>query len=168
MKTKASHIKQLQWASTLISMLLMVILYRHFTKRKQKRLSVKMQQALLQKFNPEKGFLQEKAFDETYAERVIKIVPERIAILKPGVAQNKAKLLHSGFKPWYVWGGDNEQLIYGVLTSLKDKVQVSQVAKAYLDLYKVPLKEQLQKELDTKEIGKVLSIVTRLNPYTLI
>ncbi len=139
-------------------------LYYSFTKKRKDNLTDKFLMILTQKLDPSsKGLASENAFDIRYKDRVLHTISGNIAVLKKSRAIQLAKQLHAGFKPWYQ--DDNEELIYTILRECKDKVQVSQMAKAYRDEYKINLIEQLQKHFNATEIAKVLAIVNPLPPY---
>ncbi len=160
-----NKIEKLQIAGGVIAIALSGSIYHISRTRKQDRFTKALLSVLTQRLNPAtKGLTTELAFDVHYAQRVLDHVSERIAVLKKSVAKRMAIKLHEGFRPWYL-GGDKEEIIYGVLRKLKDKVQGSQVAKAYQDTYKVNLIEQLQNRFDTEEIKKVLGIVRPLRKY---
>jgi hypothetical protein len=158
-------IKKLQIAGGVIAIAWAGSLYHRSRTRKRDRFTKTLLGALTQRLHPiTKGLPTEAAFDVHYAQKVLQHLPGRIAVLKKSVAKRMATQLHSGFRPWYL-GGDNEEIIYSVLRNLNDKVQVSQIANAYQDTYKINLIEQLQNHFDTQEIKKVLSIVRRLPKY---
>lgn len=155
----------LQITGTLSILALAGSLYYRSVGRKQDKLSSAILQVLTARLHPStKGLENENALDMYYAERVLDRVSGRIAVLQPKVAKRLAKKLHSGFRPWYQ-GGDKEEVIYGVLRSLQDKVQASQVAKQYHQEFKIHLIEQLQNHLDREEIKKVLEILQRIPNY---
>jgi len=104
------------------------------------------------------------AFDPKYTDRVIRSVKATIITLKKEAALDYARQLHKAWKPWYL-GGDDEDLAYSVFRRLKDKVQLSQLAGAYTQLYEHSLIETLQSRLSKKEINKVMAIIAPLPAY---
>ena len=147
--------------------LLIVTGYLSAKNRKQNRLASALLKALQTKLHPTTlGLDSELGFDAGFAEKVLSSVSGRVLVLKKEIAAQYAKQIHEAFAPWYL-GGDDEDMIYGVLRNLKDKVQVSQVAKAYQDDYGINLKEQLKNRFDKEEIKKVLRIVNPLPKYRL-
>lgn len=106
----------------------------------------------------------ENAFNIHYLTTVLQKVKREVLVLKTSSAQRYAQRIHSAWKPWYQ-GGDDEDRVYSVFRSLKDKVQVSQVAKVYQDRYSKNLIDTLKDRFDTKEIHKVLDIVKDLPNY---
>ena len=65
---------------------------------------------------------------------------------------------------WSFWG-DDESKVNSAFRMLKDKVQVSQVAKAYQRLYNIHLIDKLNDRMSDDEIKTILSIVSALPPY---
>ena len=124
--------------------------------------------ALNQLANPDTlGVKNEKAFGVNYADTVLNSIPAKILILKKSTTIQIAQQIHSVWKPWY-YGGDQEETLYGVFRNLKDKVQVSQIAKAYQDTYGINLIEKLHQRLDAAEIKKILDIVATMPQYRML
>lgn len=113
------------------------------------------------------GILSEDAFDIHYVDQVLSKVRATVLKLKTSVASKLAKRIHSAWGAWYQ-GGDDEDKVYGVFRELKDKVQVSQVAKAYQQLYKKNLIDKLNERFTKSEVKKVLDIVKPLPSYRTI
>ncbi|GGG36115.1 hypothetical protein GCM10011344_41260 [Dokdonia pacifica] len=104
-----------------------------------------------------------KAFDLQYKARVLQSVSQTVITLKKQTAIGYAYQINSALTPWYL--NDDEEKIYGVFRSLKDKVQVSQLASAYQEEYGNNLIDVLKDRLSTSEIKIVMGIVAKLPPY---
>jgi len=76
--------------------------------------------------------------------------------------KEKAKELATKIKDAWSWFNDDEEAIYTVFRSLKDKVQVSQVSAAYKGNLKSDLTSKLDKE---DELSVVLEIIQKLPNY---
>jgi hypothetical protein len=129
-------------------------------KRKDK-LAAALLSELNNLLNPSTGGLaSEQAFDVNYAEEISKKI-KGVVLIKSDAASRYAKDIHDA------WGllNDDEDRIYSVLRSLKDKVQVSQLSKAYLADHKMNLIEKMKSKLSDPEIGQVLKIVGGLPAY---
>ncbi len=156
--------ENLQFLGGMIALGLTASLYHTITQKGNDRLASKLLIVLTQKLDPSsKGLAAENAFDIRYKDRVLRTISGNIAVLKKSRAIQLAKQLHSGFKPWYQ--NDKEEVIYNVLRGFKDKLQVSQMAKAYQNEYKINLIEQLQEHFNATEVAKALTIVDKLPPY---
>ncbi|WP_025741899.1 hypothetical protein [Aquimarina pacifica] len=132
--------------------------------RKRDHLASDLYTELSKRLNPTKGVENEEALDIAYMNKVLNQVHGNVLFLNDAMARNHAKRIHDAFRAWY-FGGDKEDQIYAVLRNLKDKVQVSQVAKAYHKSYQLNLKDQLQNRLDGDEIKTALSIIATLPSY---
>ena len=133
--------------------------------RKQERLTSKLLSALSAKIEPIKnGLGSQNAFDVNYLDNVLQKVNAQVLVLKESSAEYYAKQIKSGFLPWYR-GGDDEDKIYGVFRQLKDKVQVSQVAKAYQQEESKNLIDVLKERFGKDEIKIVLDIVSAKPNY---
>jgi len=104
------------------------------------------------------------ALSSHYLEKLLSEVTGSIITLKSKVAKDYAKMMHSAWKSWFQ-GGDDEDKVYSVLRSLKDRVQLAQVAEAYRVNYGIGLIEKLKERLDKKELAKVVRIINRLPKY---
>ncbi len=131
-------------------------------KRRQDRLANVLLKKLIN-LNPIKGLANEEALSPLYKEKILQSVSKRVVVLKKAAAIKYANAIHSAFKPWY--GNDDEEQIYSVFRNLKDKVQVSQVAKAYQDEHGESLKDSFKKRLSKSEIKIVLDIISKLHDY---
>lgn len=155
----------LQIAATTVGLILVGTTYITVRNRKRDKVASALLQQLGKMLNPvSKGLSREEALDEKYAGQVLNKITGHVVVLKKSTATRYANEIHKAFKPWYR-GGDAEENIYAVFRNLKDKVQVSQVAKAYLSMHKVSLGDQLKNRFDTNEIKTVLSIISRLPRY---
>lgn len=129
-------------------------------KRKD-QLAVKLLEELNKIISPtSKGLSGEEAFDIQYADEMTKKV-KGVLWLKPEQASKYAKQIYGA------WGvmDDDEDAVYNVFRSMKDKVQVSQVSKAYATAYKTNLIDTLRNKLSESEISQVLDIVRVLPRY---
>ncbi len=143
-------------------------LYNALRIREQQQFKDAFLSLLMQKINPTTaGLSAEAGFDIHYAAQVLRKVNGRVVVLKESVAKKLADSIHNNFRPWYL-RGDNEEGVYAILRTLKDKVQLSQVSKAYQDTYKINLIDQLQQRFDADEVKKVLAIVAPKPPYTTV
>ncbi|WP_046756639.1 hypothetical protein [Kordia jejudonensis] len=133
--------------------------------RKRERITSKLLIALNAKIEPVKnGIGSQNAFDINYLDNVIQKVNGQVLALKESTAEYYAKQIKSGFLPWYK-GGDDEDKIYSVFRKLKDKVQVSQVAKAYQEDESKNLIDVLKYRFGKDEIKIVLDIVNSKPNY---
>ncbi len=105
----------------------------------------------------------EAAFSPHYIQRVQQQATGRILMLKSSAAARLAKQLAESFRPWY-YGGDDEQQIYQVLKQLQDKVQLAQVAQAFLKQTGTALISKFQTHLDAQELEQLQKILPKI-PY---
>lgn len=155
----------LQISASAVGLILIGTTYITLRTKKRNKLASSLLSELSKSLNPDsKGLERSAALDVKYADKVLNSVSERIVVLKGSTATRYANEIYKGFRPWYL-GGDDEELIYGVFRNLKDKVQVSQVAKAYQRDYKVSLRDQLRDRFDSDEIKTVLGIIEGLPKY---
>lgn len=155
----------LQVAATAVGLILMGTTYIALRNRKRDKLATSLLAKLNTKLNPiTKGLSNEEALDVNYANKVMNAIAASIVVLKGSTATRYANEIHKAFRPWYR-GGDLEDNVYAVFRNLKDKVQVSQVAKAYQRDYRVSLRDQLENRFDKDEIKIVLGIMERLPKY---
>lgn len=112
------------------------------------------------------GLSSSNAFDLHFLSKVLQKSNGQVIVLHKDTAKDYADAIHSSFKPWYR-GGDDEAKVYSVFRSLKDKVQVSQVAIAYKESHHYNLIEVLKDRFSSAEIKTVLDIVNNLPDYTL-
>ncbi|MFC4635680.1 hypothetical protein ACFO3O_17345 [Dokdonia ponticola] len=113
--------------------------------------------------NTEGGLDASHAFDLQYKNRVLQSVSQTVITLKTQTAIGYAYQIYSALTPWYL--NDDEEKIYGVFRSLKDKVQVSQLVFAYQEEYGSNLIDVLKDRLSTSEIKIIMGIVAKLPPY---
>lgn len=110
------------------------------------------------------GLTSQNAFDIHFLNKVLQIVNREVLVLKTSTASRYADQIHKAWGSWYQ-GGDDEEQLYGVFRKMKDKVQVSQVAKAYQETYSKNLIDTLKDRFDKEEITIVLNIVKALPNY---
>jgi hypothetical protein len=60
------------------------------------------------------------------------------------------------------WEDDNEKQVYSALGSLENKTQISQVADAYYNEYRVGLREDIKDRMSSSEVAKVMGIINQL------
>ena len=136
--------------------------YRHFHRRKENKLAKQLIGQLQKLLNPASaGLLSEDGFDIYYLDKVRQQVRSGLIVLHEAVAIRYAQDIHDSFSFW----GDDEQRIYSVFRSLKDKVQLSQVARAYHDKYKANLIDVLSDRLSESEVSTILQITASLPNY---
>ena len=141
------------------------LLYGIMQKKRQNKTAAEILRKLSQELKPlTAGLLSEQAFDIQFAEGILKKVSAKVLTLKKSTTTRLAERIHSSWGAWYQ-GGDDETKIYGVFRELKDKVQVSQVAKAYQSLYGENLIDKLHKRFGKAEVKKVLEVVKKLPAY---
>ena len=110
------------------------------------------------------GLTSQNAFDIHFLNKVLQTVNREVLVLKTSTASRYADQIHKAWGSWYQ-GGDDEEQVYGVFRKMKDKVQVSQVAKAYQETYSKNLIDTLKDRFDKEEITIVLNIVKALTNY---
>ncbi len=110
------------------------------------------------------GLTSQNAFDIHFLNKVLQTVNREVLVLKTSTASRYADQIHKAWGSWYQ-GGDDEEQVYGVIRKMKDKVQVSQVAKAYQETYSKNLIDTLKDRFDKEEITIVLNIVKALPNY---
>ena len=133
--------------------------------RKRDQLTSKLLTAINTQIEPVKnGISAQNAFDIHYLDKVIQKVSSQILALKKSTATYYAKKIKNSFGAWYQ-GGDDEEKVYGVFRDLKDKVQVSQVAKAYQSDTSENLIDVLKYRFGKDEIKIVLDIINKKPNY---
>ena len=110
------------------------------------------------------GLTTQNAFAIHFLNKVLQTVNREVLVLKTSTASRYAGQIHKAWGSWYQ-GGDDEEQVYGVFRKMKDKVQVSQVAKAYQETYSKNLIDTLKDRFDKEEITIVLNIVKALPNY---
>ena len=105
----------------------------------------------------------ENAFDIHYLSKVRQQISSPVIILQKSAAISYAEQIHTAFKPWYL--NDDEEQIYNVFRSVKDKVQVSQIAHAYQESYSENLIDVFKARLSASEINIIMGIVSHLPSY---
>ena len=133
--------------------------------QKRERLTSKLLKALNAKIEPVKnGIGTQNAFDVHYLDKVLQRVSGQVLALKASTATYYANQIKNAFGAWYQ-GGDDEDKVYSVFRKLKDKVQVSQVAKAYQEDESKNLIDVLKYRFGKDEIKIVLDIVNSKPNY---
>ncbi|WP_027395135.1 hypothetical protein [Aquimarina latercula] len=155
----------LQITAGTVVLILIGTTYITLRNKRRNKLASSLLGELSKSLNPEgKGLESEAALDVKYVEKVFNSLSGKVVVLKGSTATRYANEIHQAFKPWYR-GGDLEENVYAVFRNLKDKVQVSQVAKAYQREHKLNLRDQLKDRFDKSEIKTVLGIISRLPKY---
>jgi hypothetical protein len=161
MKVSKGTLKIVGVVSTVGLLASIYIVIQHRVKDK---LAVGLIQELNKLLNPNaSGLMSEEAFDIHYAEEAAKKV-KGILLIKTDAATKFAKDIYSAFG----FLDDDEDKIYSVFRSLKDKVQVSQVAKAFQNAYRINLIDKLRAKLSEGEVSEVLKIVNALPRYRVV
>lgn len=139
--------------------------YMVYDKKRKDKFASEILRELTKMIKPStSGLLSESAFDIHYKDEVLKKVNGRVLTIRADTASKYADQIHAAWAGWWK-GGDDENKVYAVLRRLKDKVQVSQVARAYQASFKINLIDKLYERLDEKEVKKVLTIVKNLPGY---
>jgi hypothetical protein len=60
------------------------------------------------------------------------------------------------------WEDDKEKQVYSALRNLDNKTQLSQVASAYYDQFKVGLREDIKDRMSDSEVSQVMEIINQL------
>jgi hypothetical protein len=137
--------------------------YLIFDQRRKDALASSLWQELNKLLNPSTGLASEVAFDVNYVDETARKV-KGLIFIKANAALSYAKTIKSA------WGllNDDENKVYSVFRNLKDKVQVSQVAKAYAAEHKINLIEELKDRLSDSELTTIITIVRALPPYRVV
>ena len=109
------------------------------------------------------GILAEKAFNPNYYKQIAS--QRRIQMIRDEVAKQKAREIKNIWGFFYTSDRDVQQLI-DILQVLQDKAVISKLAAAYLDNEKVSLINDIQNNLNTEQIARILSAVSSLPNYT--
>lgn len=134
-------------------------------QRKRDTRTAKLLTAIKEQIQPiSNGLTAQNAFDIHYLNKVLQAVSSEVLVLKSSTASRYADQIHKSWGSWYQ-GGDDEEKVYGVFRKMKDKVQVSQVAKAYQDAYSKNLIDTLKDRFSKEEITIVLNIIKVLPNY---
>lgn len=134
-------------------------------KRSRDMRTGKLLSAIVAQIQPvSNGLGAQNAFDIHYLNKVLQAVNKQVLVLKTSSALGYANQIHNAWGAWYQ-GGDDEDKVYAVFRKLKDKVQVSQVAKAYQETYSKNLIDTLKDRFDKDEITIVLNIIKALPNY---
>ena len=139
--------------------------YLDLRRRKRDRLARELLREVVRIVNPATtGLLSEDAFDTAYLDKLLQHVGGRIIVMKESAASRVADLIHDA---WSFWGDDEDQ-VNSAFRSLRDKVQVSQVASAYQARHGSNLIDKLEERMDDDEVAEILAIVSALPPYRLL
>lgn len=158
----------LKIAGGVVGVLLVGSVYGHARRRQKDKLASELLREVSKIVKPAtKGLLSENAFDIHYVDEVLKKVKGSVLTIKKDAAVKYADRIHNAWGAWYE-GGDDENKIYAVFRELKDKVSVSQVAKAYQDAYSENLIDKIHDRLGDDEVKIVLEIVKPLPSYRTI
>lgn len=150
--------------TTTLGGLLVMSLFFSVRKRKRDQRASKLIPLISSKLQSSSDSLSsENAFDIHYLSKVIQQTDKSVIVLQKSAALEYVDQIHSAFKPWYL--NDDEEQIYSVFRSLKDKVQVSQIAKAYQESYSENLIDVFKERLSTSEINIIMGIVSHLPSY---
>lgn len=155
----------LQITAGTVGLILIGTTYITLRNKKRNKIASHLLAQLSKRLNADnKGLENETALDVHYVDRVFNSLSGKIVVLKKSTAIQYANEIHKAFRSWYQ-GGDLEENVYAVFRNLKDKVQVSQVTKAYQSEHKLNLRDQLKDRFDKDEIKMVLGIISRLPTY---
>lgn len=137
----------------------------HSQRRKRNRRASELLEEIKRVVRPgSEGLLAEDAFDVHYLDRVLQEAGGKVIVMKESAAARIADLIEDA---WGFWNDDEAQ-INSAFRSLRDKVQVSQVAKAYQQRFSINLIDQLRERLDNSELAEILTIVADLAPYRIL
>ena len=155
----------LQAAGVVSGLALCGSVYFVIGSRRKDKLATALLDELNKFFNPESaGLSAEEAFDIHYADQVLKRVRGTVILLKTATAQKYADTVYDSLGFFF----NNTDKLYGVFHLLADKVQVSQVAKAYFDKHHVNLIDALHNKLSKSEASNILSMVRGLPGYRVV
>ena len=152
----------------IVSLLLVGAVYGNVRRRKRDKVASELLREVSKIVKPTtEGLLSENAFDIHFVDEVLKKVKGKVLTLNKNAASKFADRIHNAWGAWYE-GGDDETKVYGVFRELKDKVQVSQVAKAYQEAYAENLIDKLNDRFGDSEVKTVLDIIKPLPTYRTI
>ena len=133
-------------------------------RRRKKKLATELIEKLTRLIDPKtSGILAEKAFNPNYYKQIAS--QRRIQMIRDEVAKQKAREIKNIWGFLYTSDRDVQQLI-DILKALQDKAVISKLAAAYLDNEKVSLINDIQNNLNTEQIARILSAVSSLPNYT--
>tara|TARA_R110002096_G_scaffold407290_12_gene605825 strand:+ start:2302 stop:2793 length:492 start_codon:yes stop_codon:yes gene_type:complete len=152
----------------IVSLLLVGAVYGNVRRRKRDKVASELLREVSKIVKPTtEGLLSENAFDIHFVDEVLKKVKGKVLTLNKNAASKFADRIHDAWGAWYE-GGDDETKVYAVFRELKDKVQVSQVAKAYQEAYAENLIDKLNDRFGDSEVKTVLDIIKPLPTYRTI
>ena len=136
----------------IVSLLLVGAVYGNVRRRKRDKVASELLREVSKIVKPTtEGLLSENAFDIHFVDEVLKKVKGKVLTLNKNAASKFADRIHDAWGAWYE-GGDDETKVYAVFRELKDKVQVSQVAKAYQEAYAENLIDKLNDRFGDSEV----------------
>ncbi|MCB9448695.1 MAG: hypothetical protein H6585_10160 [Flavobacteriales bacterium] len=131
-------------------------------KRKRDKKAVSFFGELERQISPATtGITESDAFDIYYWQKAPKQVGKSIIRLTDDAAKANAKKIYDAWG----WWDDDEDQVYGVFRSLKDKVQVSQVAYWYYKAHEINLIDDIRSRMSQSEVAKVMEIVGPKQQY---
>lgn len=134
-------------------------IYLKVKSDQENKLTNELIAALNKLFNPAIGLVSENAFDVHYKDKIKSATNLPVIALHTQVAADHAQQLHDQLGQW--WSGSAEvNKVYNIFRTLQDKVQVSQVSKAYALNHQEHLIDRLKDRLSEKELNTVLKIVS--------
>lgn len=152
----------LQVGGLMVAGMLTGSLYLHLRNERRDELTQELITELRKEFNPTtQGLPGLEALDENYLSKIRKGLSGSLLIMRNGDAAKYAERIN---KAWGVIN-DDEEAVYQVLRELKDKVQVSQVAVAYKQVYGISLSEEFTARLSDSEIKTVVDIIKSKTGY---
>lgn len=151
----------LKVGGVLVTGLLSFSIYAHYRNKQRDELTSDFLSELRKELNPAaQGLPGLDALDESYLNKVKKNLSAAgtavtVLVMKNADAVRMAERIKNA------WGtfNDDEEAVYQVFRELKDKVQVSQLAGVYHQVYGVSLIEELKNKLDDSEIKIVVDII---------
>ena len=150
--------RTLQISGAGICAMLLGSLYWNYRNSQKEQCTTEFINELNKELKPaSKGLADFKTFDVNYKDTAIQNTKENIFVLRQATAEKYAKTIYDAWN----WYDDNEQAIYGVFSKLKNHVQGSQVASAYLDKNKVGLLDDLILKLSESEIRIIRNILKK-------
>lgn len=150
---------------TVVGILLIGSTALSIRQRQRDHLAGALLQEIQERIKPiASGLISQNAFNVHYLDAILQAVQGEVLTLKSQAAAYYAKQIHKAWGNWYK-GGDDEAMVYGVFRNLKDKVQVSQVAKAYQEDFGKSLIDAIKSNLNKEEITIILTIIKALPNY---
>ncbi len=159
-----NRLDKLKIAGAATSLMLLGTTYIHFRRRQQDKRATKFLQALEVAIMPgTEGLKGIDALDIHYAPRVINRASGKVITMPEALAKEQAAKIYSAWG----WFNDDEGAIYSVFREAKDKVQISQIAKAY-QVYPNSLMDDLYGRLNRSQLKKLRGIIMPKDAYRTI